>query len=80
MTERQLKDCIFEQPMFYRPNNEENPLEKLQSRWTSLIRRNADKLIQYASEKGETDKLPSPDLYDIANEMDAFFTAFKLKL
>ncbi len=53
-------------------------LTNLQQRWTGLIRHNAKKIIDYAFEKGERDKLPSPELHDIANEIDAFFTALKL--
>jgi len=48
--------------------------KKLCDRWTSIIR---SKAIEYEAEErknGNGENVSSPDLLDIANEIDAFFT------
>jgi hypothetical protein len=72
MTDKQLRD-VFQQPVqFYK---EESNLSKLRDRWVSLIRQNASILVKYS----DGDKLPSPDLFDIANEIESFFTGLEFK-
>lgn len=76
-TEERLINKMFNQPtQFYKPKSE---LSELKDRWVSLIRNNASKLVEYAVEKGERDKLPSPELFDIANEIEAFFIGLESK-
>jgi hypothetical protein len=53
--------------------SKKSPMEELKDRWCSLIRHNAKLLVDYAHEKGERDKLPSPELFAIASEIEAFF-------
>ncbi len=73
--EEEMIKNFHNQPLQFMKSND--PLTELQERWTSLIRSNAKRLIDYAYEKGEREKLPSPELHDIANEIDAFFTGLK---
>lgn len=77
MTIEKFDELMSNQPLQF--HKEEDHLIKLKERWTSLIRHNAKKLIDYASEKGERDKLPAPELHDIANEIDAFFIGLTAK-
>ncbi len=77
MNAKQLQEVFLNQPVQW--HKEQSDLEKLKERWVSLIRCNAGILINYAHDKGERDKLPQPELHDIANEIEAFFTGLTAK-
>ena len=49
-------------------------LEKLNERWCQIIRAKAEEY-----EVGSKIPVTQPDLYDIANEIDAFFTGLENK-
>ncbi len=54
-----------------------NSLQELHGRWNSLLRQKASTYEHAARKRGET--VSSPDLDDICNEMEAFFTGLTLR-
>jgi len=70
-----LRKDLYNQPVqFYK---EQNELTRLKERWVSLIRMHAKQLVDYAHDNSKN--ICSPDLFDIANEIDAFFTGLNSK-
>lgn len=73
MTQDEIRDKIFQIPtQFVESKNE---LTELQERWVGLIRNIAFKIVK---DHGP-DYMLNPDLFDIANEINAFFVALKSK-
>jgi hypothetical protein len=66
---------LFNQPLQLRAVEKQDELTLLQERWSGLIRQHGWKIVADANANNMT----KPDLFDIANEIDAFFTALKLK-
>ena len=75
MTDKEIIEIMSNQPVqFFK---EESSLDKLKNRWVGLIRHNGSALVKLRSASGiET---VSPDLFDIANEIEAFFVGLSLK-
>lgn len=76
--EQDIKEIFNKTGIRYMKNNEySSPLNNLKDRWVSLIRNHGFKLVEYSKDKGDT--ICSPDLFDIANEIEAFFTGLNSK-
>lgn len=66
-----MREPSFYQPII--PYQDSSDFTKLKDRWVGLLRHNASLLIKYADEQGDAHKIAQPDMFALANEIEAFF-------
>lgn len=70
-----LKQWMMTDNSIHYKDSKKESLDELQNRWVGIIRHIGFSVIEREGEN----KMTKPDLFDIANEINAFFTGLKSK-